>query len=409
MANPERLMLVSSDCHAGAPWSIYRDYLDPHYRNAYERWVEEHSATHRTPTVAELERERPNSLDSMSPTRLKEYEAAMQAHGHLGNWDPAVRARELDREGIAGEVIFPDGSVKNPPPFGVGFILPKDRASYELRRAGCHAHNRWLADFCLNNPGRHAGVALVALDEPADAVAEITWAKQHGLHGGIMLPPLQFFTNGPESFWHHPRYEPVWAACEELAMPVNAHVAGHGVDMGGILLARMAELMFNTYRPFWLFLYGGILERHPRLKLAFAEAGGMQALWFNPYLDWLTAERPTPELKAVGLSMKPSDYWRRQCYVGASAQSSRAEIDHRDQIGVENIMWGSDYPHPEGTWPASLARTRQLFAGVPDQEVRLMLGVNAAHVYGFDLAKLRTIADRIGPALHDINAPADHS
>lgn len=100
--------------------------------------------------------------------------------GHVGNWDPAVRAKELDREGIAGEVVFCDGSQKNYPPFGAGFALRgiSERSIPELRMAGCRAHNRWLAEFCQTNKGRHAGIAMVTMDDIEETVAEIRWARK---------------------------------------------------------------------------------------------------------------------------------------------------------------------------------------------------------------------------------------
>lgn len=194
-------------------------------------------------------------------------------------------------------------------------------------------------------------------------------------------------------------------------MPVNIHNGPAGPHYGGSPLISSFENTWVTYRPFWMLLWSGVLERHPRLRLCFTEAGGMQVPWMNAYFDeWVMRYRP-PEWIREAISMRPSDYWYRQCHVGCSAHSSRAEIDARYQLGVKNIMWGSDYPHPEGTWPASMARIKELFRAIAESEVRLMAGENAAGVYGFDLALLRTIADTIGPAVADVTGtqtdPAD--
>ena len=152
-----------------------------------------------------------------------------------------------------------------------------------------------------------------------------------------------------------------------------------------------------------------ILERRPDTHIVFAvddataKSGGMLALWFNAYFDqYLAVNRRPDEVKAA-ISLKPSDYWFRQCFIGASAHASRAEIDERHRLGVKNIMWGSDYPHPEGTWPASMQRTRELFTGVPEDEVALMIGGNAARVYNFDLELMNSIAAKIGPKIADIS------
>lgn len=415
-----RLMLISSDCHAGAPWFVYRKYLDPQYREDYGRWVATFLDGATALNQEQLDKEKPLQFDRVSPGRQLEYLEGMErAMGHLGNWDPDTRIRELNREGIAGEVIFCDGSQKNFPPFGVGIlprgefgtnVLREQASRYAYRVAGCRAHNRWLAELCQSSPGRHAGVALVTTDEPEETVNEIHWAKDNGLSGGILLPALQLNADGPESFWHHARYEPIWRACEELEMPVNTHAGPSGPHYGGSPLISSFENTWVTFRPFWMLLWGGVLERHPRLRLCITESGGMQVLWFNAYFDqWVMRYRP-PEWIRSAISLKPSDYWYRQCYIGCSAHSSRAEIDARYQLGVNNIMWGSDYPHPEGTWPASMERIKELFHSVPASEVRLMIGENAAAVYGFDRAFLETIAAQIGPTVEEVtgtvSAPA---
>ena len=429
----DRYMMISQDCHAGAPWFVYRKYLDPKYREEYERWATGVVGNLANLGSAEMEKEKPAQYESMPVERKKEYLEAMErSMGHLGNWDPDVRAKELDREGIAGEVIFCDGSQKNHPPFSYSFF-PGQVASPELRLAGCRAHNRWLAEFCQTNKGRHAGIAMITMDDVEETVKEIRWAKENGLFGGILLPALplsvpspsqggDLYTrrllegkdssgggmavDGPESFWHHPRYEPVWDVCEELEMPVNTHATNSGVNYGGSPLVGIIENAFTTYRPFWCLLWGGVFERHPKLQFCPTESGGMQVLWFNAYFDEYMAKHRRPEWVKKAISMKPSDYWHRQCYVGASAHSTRAEIDARYQIGVKNIMWGSDYPHPEGTWPVSMQRTKELFTGIPQDEVSLMIGGNAARVYKFDVESLQKIAAKIGPKVSDFSGGA---
>ncbi len=94
--------------------------------------------------------------------------------------------------------------------------------------------------------------------------------------------------------------------------------------------------------------------------------------------------------------MKPSEYFRRHVFLGASCMPRR-EVDMRHEIGLEHIMWGTDYPHPEGTWPATRAQMLDAFRGVPDDETAAMLGGNAARLYGFDVEKLAPLVARIGP------------
>jgi hypothetical protein len=104
------------------------------------------------------------------------------------------------------------------------------------------------------------------------------------------------------------------------------------------------------------------------------------------------------------LSLKPSEYWARQCHVGSSFIRQQ-EVGLRNQVGVDRIMWGSDFPHKEGCWPYSHEHLRLAFAGVEPDEVRAMVGGNAARVYGFDLDALAPIAARVGPSIDDVAQP----
>ncbi|MCB1026261.1 MAG: amidohydrolase family protein, partial [Microthrixaceae bacterium] len=111
--------------------------------------------------------------------------------------------------------------------------------------------------------------------------------------------------------------------------------------------------------------------------------------------------------EALGrLSLKPSEYWARQCQLGSSF-IRRAEVPLREAVGIERIMWGSDFPHLEGCWPYSTQHLRLAFHDVPEHEVRAMVGGNAARVYGFDLDALAPLAARFGPTPAEVSVPLD--
>jgi len=107
---------------------------------------------------------------------------------------------------------------------------------------------------------------------------------------------------------------------------------------------------------------------------------------------------------AKKMSLKPSEYWARQCHVGASFMRP-SESPLRGQVGVDRIMWGNDYPHREASWPYSREALRLAFANVDRAEVEAMVGGNAARLYGFDLAALAPVADRVGPTVKEIAEP----
>jgi predicted TIM-barrel fold metal-dependent hydrolase len=162
-------------------------------------------------------------------------------------------------------------------------------------------------------------------------------------------------------------------------------------------------------------IFSGVFERHPRLRFVLTEQG---AGWIPVVLAQLdhyckrmdpatgTAESRFGGAAVSKLSMLPSEYWARQCYVGASFLRV-TECPMRTEIGVDRIMWGADYPHTEGTTPYSKQALQRTFAGVDPSEVRAMVGVNAAGVYHFDLDALRPLADRIGPTVDEVFSGLD--
>src|SRR5262249_4679917 len=156
-------------------------------------------------------------------------------------------------------------------------------------------------------------------------------------------------------------------------------------------------------RCLWYLILGGVFERHPSLRLVFTETAAEWIPVTLRELDSLYASRRASDFRKL-LPRKPSEYWYDNCYAGVSFMAPfEAELRHAS--GINNLMWGRDYPHEEGTWPYPSLSMRHTFAGVPPEDARLLLGENAARVHGLDLAKLRTIADRIGPTVGELSVP----
>jgi predicted TIM-barrel fold metal-dependent hydrolase len=402
----DRYLVVSSDCHAGLPPERYRDYLDPKYRDAFDvalpiqkQMMEEAG---RRFLVADVNREW---------RRGREHDLA-------GAWDHDARVRVLDAEGIAAEVIFPDGITEmNTPPFGAGLSLPVENVVPELQWAGARAHNRWLAELCQMAPERRIGVASVPVWDVAEAVREVAWAREHGLRG-VLLPCAW----GKLAPYHHPKYDPLWAACQDHGLVIHFHsgaapiedyfgalllpgapppdpAAGPPVELPGAMGIYISEVVWFNVRPLTFMLWGGAFERFPRLRVAITEG---TSIWVPEYLALLDQRYSETHYAAkLGdyrshLSLKPSEYFARNVALGASCMPRR-EAEQRFAIGLPNIMWGSDFPHPEGTWPTTRQQLRETFHGLPEPEIAAMLGGNAVRFYGLDAEKLAPLAARIGP------------
>ena len=157
-------------------------------------------------------------------------------------------------------------------------------------------------------------------------------------------------------------------------------------------------------RPFKALLWSGAFERHPGLKFVMTETG---TAWILETLRVLEFKADNPLFKhfTKDLSLRPSEYFQRQCYIGASFMPAH-EGAKRHSIGVDRLMWGSDYPHIEGTWPNTTDSLRTTFEGYPEDETRKILGTNAAEVYGFDLDALAAIGSKVGRELSDITGEA---
>jgi predicted TIM-barrel fold metal-dependent hydrolase len=387
----QRLTIVSADCHAGPDrMEDFRDYVEPKHRAAYDDYL------------ARLHAYDAGYDDALSRGGATSARTA----GEEGLWDVGVRERCLDGDGVSAEVIFTQGSI----PFGrYPAVSGRDRfldhhATPEQLTAGCRAYNRWLAELCSNAPQRHIGVARVPLPDVEAAVAEVEFARKAGLRGGILLPSL----TGDMPIFNDPVYEPLWAACEANEMPLNMH-GGASIAYGGgpeNFALVLAETDWWSHRGLAHLIFAGVFERHPKLHLAITE---QRTHWAAPLLKELDsnyASFANAGLRKI-LPRKPSEYFRSNCFLGASFMS-RPECAARDDVGVECFMWGSDYPHGEGTWPYTDTALRWTFgSGVPSSDLRAMLSENAARCYHLDLQALRPIADRIGPKESDLRIPVD--
>jgi len=166
----------------------------------------------------------------------------------------------------------------------------------------------------------------------------------------------------------------------------------------------ISEVDMWAQRPFKALLWSGAFERHPNLKMVFTETGCAWILEMIRVLNF-KADNPLFAHWKKGLTKTPMEYFQQNCYLGASFLPKH-EVGYRYDIGIDKLMWGSDYPHMEGTWPHTMDSLRNTFSEVPEQEIRQMMGIGAADVFGFDLAQMRALADKIGPEISSIKTQA---
>ena len=381
----ERYTLISADCHAGANHETYREYLDPALREDFDAWRGKYKNPFRD----------------------------LQDDGRSRNWDNERRNRELEADGVIAEIVFPNTV---PPFFPTGALVsrPPGPADFEKRLAGIRTHNRWLVDWCAAQPHRRAGVGQVFLNDIDEAIKDVTWIAEHGLRGGVLIPAVPDDAKQIEPLYS-PSYDRLWAVCQDLGVVVNQHSGSGSPDYGKYPAAGLmfiAETTFYSRRGLTHLLMSGVFERFPGLKYVLTETSAGWSVPLLEQLDGFHRQMSSGRIGELGfpaevvLPHKPSDYFRRNVWFGSSFPS-RSEIDLRHEIGVDRIMWGSDYPHHEGTYPFSKENLRLAFSGVDHGEVRMMLSENAAKVYGFDLAALAPLANQHGPLVAEVDVPLD--
>jgi predicted TIM-barrel fold metal-dependent hydrolase len=391
----DRYLLISADGHAGPPAELYRDYLEERYRPRFDEHQAELSAL--------------RAIAQQNTSFREEWEAKTGDGGLTAAFDSDARNERLDSEGVAVEVLFPDADVLGTgrvasSPFGSGLGNPIG-VDPELVMAGARAHNRWLADFCAKQPDRRIGVAVVPIVVDVDAaVAEIEAVRALGLRA-VMIPTRWMAAPA----YHDPHYEPVWATLADLGMVLHTH-SGAGpadYDIGpGFMAIYATEAYWWAARPLWVLLWSGVFERHPSLKYVIAENGA----WWVPDIVAKMDEKylgghNTKKLGDVfreNLTMKPSEYIDRNVFFAASTPGVE-DIGRRHEIGVGNILWGNDFPHPEGTFPFTRELVRQRFKDLPRDEAERILAYNAAELYGIDVAALAPLVERIGPRVDEIH------
>jgi predicted TIM-barrel fold metal-dependent hydrolase len=393
----ERLMLFSADCHAGPELGTFAQYVDPKYSDDFADYLAQ--TRHYDAQVAEIFAGRTKDV-----AYEEIHQVFIERDSVAGLADPDEHLRDLEADGVVGDVIFPQGVVPFADYPSQPGMLP--RIGYtgtpQLQAAGCRAYNRWLAEFCAANPSRHAGVGVMPIRDVEAAVREIGWAHDAGLKG-MSLPP----TSEDYPYFNDPRYEPVWETCARLRLPLNAHGAstrfyGHGPSS---LPISLAEVDFFGRRSLWFLIFSGVFERHPDLRMVITE---QRAGWVVTTLEYLDDIYRSPVAGiAKVLPRSPSSYFATNCYIGASFLSA-TEAAARDEIGITRLMWGSDYPHPEGAWPWSRESLRRTCAGMTGEEMRRVLGENAVECYGLDGTVLANAAARVGPTIDELRAaPAD--
>jgi predicted TIM-barrel fold metal-dependent hydrolase len=292
-------------------------------------------------------------------------------HIPYGAGDPTERLELLDKENLEKAVLYPT----------LELLWECEVTDPELTVAWQRAYNRWIADFCRDSGGRLVPVAHLSLIDPAAAAEELERAVADGCRGAWVAPFVH--TRRPHG---HPDHDPLYAKCCELDVPVAVHPTYEptwAIPARFRHMGREREYFYNvmgrqgSQQALLSFFTMGTLERFPDLRLGVLEVG---CGWIGSFLDRMDAAYETISAKGVGMQRKPSETFRRQCFISGDPDETAAPllIDH---VGADCFMWATDYPHPDhpGTWAHALER----FVAPLSRETRAkVLGENVARIYG---------------------------
>src|SRR6266508_3818569 len=263
-------------------------------------------------------------------------------------FDPRERVKALDAEGIDVAVLYP----------GLGLKLGAFQDP-ELAVASCRVYNDWIAGFAAAAPARLAGVGALPLQDPAAAADEARRIADMGLRAGFARPNA--YNDRP---LHHKSYTPLYEALEETGLPLAFHPAGLA-DMPGASRALGALMAPGTHHALILqfdqqmtlsnLVYGGVLERHPGLKVIVLECGGG---WIAHWMDRLDEFHESYGWATPPLSLPPSDYFRRQCWISFDPGERTAGV-LGPLCGADRFVWASDFPHSDAKYPGVVDELRE--------------------------------------------------
>jgi predicted TIM-barrel fold metal-dependent hydrolase len=372
-------LILSSDSHVFEPPDLWTSRIDAAFRHRAPRMERIEGADQLV--VEEHQVLSGIGLISNAGARFEAPET-ISGQGRFddvprGGFDPGEHLRDMALDGVAGEVLYPSQ--------GLFYFKVADRL---LMSAIFRAYNDWLAEFCSADRARLKGIAMVNLDDVQEGIAELERAARLGLSGAMIAEyPLE------DRRYDRSEYEPFWAAAQALDMPLSLHTATRRQGkIRGAGERTLRDASSRATKALWPatsmcdMIFAGVFERHPRLKLAIVEFELAWAPHLLATMDYTYRERHEEALYRFKGGMLPSDFFHRNVFL--SFQEDAIGIRLRDVIGVRNMMWGSDYPHSESTFPQSKKILAEILAGVPQDEQAEIVGGTTVRLYRFDTAHL---------------------
>ena len=365
--------VLDCDLHVIEPPDLWLRYISPEFKERAPRDIPEWWQSGMVGPDGELWGRKSTAVEGIQRAHTGRsfagYSERVKPYREAG-WSSEAQIAAMDDEGIDVAVLYPTNGL---------FALSMPVMEPRLAAAIARAYNNWLYDFCQADPDRLIGAGMISLFDIEDAVSETRRCVKELGFRGVFLRPNE--ANGRN--WYDPYYEPLWAILEELDIPVGFH------EGSGASVRQVGEQFGNNYMLLHTFCFpvelmlaaaslcaGGVLQRHPNLRVAFLEGN---CSWL-PFLLWRMDEQweRLGDVFAPEMKMAPSEYYKRQCF--ASAEADEEPVKYVvDYMGNDRLIFSTDFPHSDSKFPHAVERMLEL--PLTDLDKRKILWDNCADYY----------------------------
>ena len=379
------IRLIDADSHVNPPPTFWDDYLPSEFAGRGPR-IEEGKPEETHDWVVFEGSRKPLSLMCSVAGQGKSFKpVGRKSEVRAGSWEPAARLEDMDLDGVTTAILYGGG--------------PLGTADNELYIASFQAYNSWLADFCSHAPTRLVGVAYLPMQDVDQSIAMLKDAAARGLKavnipafpqsnrstgGGGFAAQVLALTGDPDGplQYDDPEFDRFWKACVDHNMAVTIHLGARIARPGmNRFLPNLVMSKVCMAEPIAIMIFGGVFDRFAELRFGSIESAVGWMSWMAEYVDgiyenqrhWLQLELKHP----------PSHYMDQNVY--GSFIRDPVGVRNRHLRGGRNIMWSTDYPHSETTWPHSQEVMNRQFAGVSEVERRPLVHDNARRFYGLSI------------------------
>ena len=367
--------VISSDSHIFEPADLWTSRIEPKFKDRAPHMVHREEDNTDWWVCDGVQGVSGASGGGQSGKRFEEPETLSLAGSvdqiRPGGYIPEDHVKDLDIDGVDADILYPTNAL-------LLYAVPDG----QLLTAMLNAYNDWIAEFCKAIPSRLKGIAALNVDDVQQSVKELQRCHKMGLVGAmITVYPTE---DRPYAL---PEYEPLWAAAQDLGMPLSLHIgtnrAGPAdplMDVENVSAPALVNVDYWVRMSLSHMIFSGVFERYPKLQVGSIE---MELSWVPHFLDRLdytyTQRPPSREWYTFKEDVLPSDFFHQNVFV--SFQEDNLGVQLRHHIGVDNLAWGSDYPHAEGTFPRSRQILEEILGDCTDEEKAKIAGGNIAKIY----------------------------